>query len=114
MIESHAQSEIVLKVPLKMLVSVIVPCYNEEQVIVETNHELAATLALIEDLDFEIIYVDDGSGDATADLLHAIQAADSRARVVRLSRNFGHQLAVSAGLEHAAGDAAVIIDADLH
>jgi glycosyltransferase involved in cell wall biosynthesis len=96
-----------------MLVSVIVPCYNEEQVIVETNHELVATLAAIQGIDFEIIYVDDGSRDATADMLHAIHAADSRARVVLLSRNFGHQLAVSAGLEHAAGDAAVIIDADL-
>jgi dolichol-phosphate mannosyltransferase len=96
-----------------MLVSAIVPCYNEEEVIVETTHELVATLAAIEGIDFEIIYVDDGSRDATADLLHAIQAADSRVRVVRFSRNFGHQLAVSAGLEHAAGDAAVIIDADL-
>jgi len=96
-----------------MLVSVIVPCYNEEQVIVETNHELVATLAAIQGIDFEIIYVDDGSRDATADMLHAIHAADSHARVVLLSRNFGHQLAVSAGLEHAAGDAAVIIDADL-
>jgi len=96
-----------------MLVSVIVPCYNEEQVIVETNRELVATLAAIPGIDFEIIYVDDGSRDATADMLHAIHAADSHVRVVLLSRNFGHQLAVSAGLEHAAGDAAVIIDADL-
>lgn len=98
---------------MKMLVSVIVPCYNEEQVIVETNHALVTTLAAIAGTDFEIIYVDDGSRDATGEMLHAIQAADSRVRVVRFSRNFGHQLAVSAGLEHAAGDAAVIIDADL-
>jgi polyisoprenyl-phosphate glycosyltransferase len=96
-----------------MLVSVIVPCYNEEQVILETNDALVTTLAAIADIDFEIIYVDDGSRDETGDVLHAIQAADSRIRVVRFSRNFGHQLAVSAGLEHAAGDAAVIIDADL-
>jgi glycosyltransferase involved in cell wall biosynthesis len=102
-----------LKVPLKMLVSVIVPCYNEEQVIVKTNHEIVATLAAVQGIDFEIIYVDDGSRDATPEMLHAIQAADKHARVVLLSRNFGHQLAVSAGLEHAAGDAAVIIDADL-
>jgi glycosyltransferase involved in cell wall biosynthesis len=96
-----------------MLISVIVPCYNEEQVIAETNHQLIATLETLEDLGFELIYVDDGSCDATADLLREIQAEDDRIRVVRLSRNFGHQLAVSAGLEHAAGDAAVIIDADL-
>ena len=96
-----------------MLISVIVPCYNEEQVIVETNRQLVATLAALEDLDFEIVYVDDGSSDKTVDLLRAIQSADERTRVVRLARNFGHQLAVSAGLEHAAGDAMVIIDADL-
>lgn len=97
----------------KMLISVIVPCYNEEQVIVETNRQLVATLAALDDLDFEIVYVDDGSSDKTVDLLRAIQSADERTRVVRLARNFGHQLAVSAGLEHAAGDAVVIIDADL-
>jgi glycosyltransferase involved in cell wall biosynthesis len=102
-----------LKVSFKMLVSVIVPCYNEEQVIVETNRELIAALASLPGIDFEIIYVDDGSSDATADRLQAIQGADHRIRVVRFSRNFGQQLAVSAGLEHAAGDAAVIIDADL-
>jgi cellulose synthase/poly-beta-1,6-N-acetylglucosamine synthase-like glycosyltransferase len=57
---------ICLKVPLKMLVSVIVPCYNEEQVIVEANHELVATFAASQGIDFEIIYVDDGSRDAPA------------------------------------------------
>jgi glycosyltransferase involved in cell wall biosynthesis len=96
-----------------MLISVIVPCYDEDEVLVETNRRLAATLEGLEQVDFEIIYVDDGSRDRTADILREIQAADKRTRVVRLSRNFGHQLAVSAGLEHAAGDAAVIIDADL-
>jgi dolichol-phosphate mannosyltransferase len=98
---------------VKMLVSAIVPCYNEEQVIVETNRELIAVLDSLPGVDFELIYVDDGSSDATADLLQAIQGADHRIRVVRFSRNFGQQLAVSAGLEHAAGDAAIIIDADL-
>jgi dolichol-phosphate mannosyltransferase len=96
-----------------MLISVIVPCYNEEQVIVETNRQLVATLEKLEPVAFEIVYVDDGSGDKTAAILREIQAADKHIRVVRLSRNFGHQLAVSAGLEHAAGDAVVIIDADL-
>jgi len=62
---------------------------------------------------FEIIYVDDGSTDSTASVLRELQAEDSRVRVVRLSRNFGHQIAITAGLEHASGDAVVIIDADL-
>lgn len=96
-----------------MLVSVVVPCYNEEQVIAETNRQLVAALAALEATDFEIVYVDDGSSDATVDRLREIQNLDQRVRVVRLSRNFGHQLAVSAGLEHASGDAVVIIDADL-
>lgn len=96
-----------------MLISVIVPCYNEEQVIVETNRQLVATLNGLAPVDFEIVYVDDGSRDRTPDILREIQVADRHARVVRLSRNFGHQLAVSAGLEYATGDAVVIIDADL-
>ena len=96
-----------------MLISVVVPCYNEAEVIVETNRQLVATLAALDGLDFEIVYVDDGSKDATADRLREIQSADERTRVVRLSRNFGHQLALSAGLEHTAGDAVIFIDADL-
>ena len=96
-----------------MLISLVVPCYNEEQVIVETNRQLVATLTSLDGVDFEIVYVDDGSRDSTPDLLREIQAADRHVRVVEFSRNFGHQLAVSAGLEYAAGDAVVIIDADL-
>lgn len=96
----------------KALLSVVVPCFNEEEVIQETHSRLAAILATL-DLDFEIIYVDDGCRDRTAELLRDIQAQDNRARVVRFSRNFGHQIAVTAGLEHAAGDAVVLIDADL-
>lgn len=96
-----------------MLISVIVPCYNEEAVIVETNRQLIATLEAIPQVDFEIVYVDDGSSDATPDILREIQFANRHVRVVRLSRNFGHQLAVSAGLENISGVAAIIIDADL-
>lgn len=96
-----------------MLISVVVPCYNEEEVIEETHRHLAAALEGLDGLGFEIVYVDDGSRDRTAEKLRAIQASDRRARVVLLSRNFGHQLAVTAGLEHAAGDAVVVIDADL-
>ncbi|HLN96967.1 MAG TPA: glycosyltransferase family 2 protein [Pyrinomonadaceae bacterium] len=96
-----------------MLISVIVPCYDEELVIDETNRELFVVLAGIADTEFEIIYVDDGSRDKTLDILRKIQSGDRRVRVLGLSRNFGHQLAVSAGLEYAAGDAVVIIDADL-
>ncbi len=95
------------------LISVVVPCFNEEQVIGETHRRLGAALASLPDVDYEIVYVDDGSRDRTASLLRSLQIGDSRVRVVLLSRNFGHQLAVSAGIEHARGDAVVLIDADL-
>lgn len=96
-----------------MLISVVVPCYNEEDVIGETNRRLLATLEALDQVDFEIVYVDDGSRDQTPEILGGLQAANSRIRVVSLSRNFGHQLAATAGLEHASGDAVVLIDADL-
>lgn len=95
------------------LVSLVVPCYNEEAVLRETHAHLIAVLEELEGLRFEVIYVDDGSRDATLSILREQQAGDERVRVVSLSRNFGHQVAVSAGLEHAAGQAVVIIDADL-
>jgi len=96
----------------RMLLSVVVPCMNEEDALRETNRRLVAVLEGIS-LNFEIVYVDDGSTDSTADLLGELQAHDPRIRVVRLSRNFGHQIAITAGLEHASGDAVAIIDADL-
>jgi glycosyltransferase involved in cell wall biosynthesis len=92
--------------------SVVVPCMNEEQVLAETNRRLIATLSQIS-LNFELIYVDDGSTDSTPDLLREIQLQDHRVRVVLFSRNFGQQVAITAGLEHTRGDAVAIIDADL-
>ncbi|HJQ16805.1 MAG TPA: glycosyltransferase family 2 protein [Allosphingosinicella sp.] len=98
--------------PPSPTLSVIVPCFNEEEVIEHTHARLCAALTAITS-SYEIIYVDDGSRDRTAELLHKIQKTSPRARVLRLSRNFGHQIAVSAGLDYAAGDAVVLIDADL-
>ncbi len=94
------------------MLSVIVPCFNEAEVIEHTHQRLTAALEKITP-DFEVIYVDDGSRDRTAELLREIQSGSSRAKVIRLSRNFGHQIAVSAGLEYARGQAVVLIDADL-
>jgi dolichol-phosphate mannosyltransferase len=95
-----------------ILLSVIVPCLNEEEALRNTHVRLSSVLEQLP-THFEIIYVDDGSTDATPEVLRELQAYDSRVRVVRFSRNFGHQMAITAGLEHAAGDAVVIIDADL-
>lgn len=95
------------------LLSIVVPCYNEEEVIRETHRRLTQVLSQPGLPKFEVIYVDDGSRDQTPLILRELQYADPHVRVVLLSRNFGHQLAVSAGMEDARGDAVVLIDADL-
>ena len=95
------------------LLSVVVPCFNEEAVIGETHRQLVSALEQVPELDFELVYVDDGSRDGTLDLLRGIQRGDSRVRVIALSRNFGHQIAVTAGIQGTRGDAVVVIDADL-
>jgi glycosyltransferase involved in cell wall biosynthesis len=96
----------------RMLLSIVVPCLNEEEALRNTNLHLVTALDLIP-ADFEIVYIDDGSTDSTLEILRELQSRDKRIRVVRFSRNFGHQMAITAGLEHAAGDAVVVIDADL-
>ena len=101
-------------IPPPSSLSVVVPCYNEEAVIAETHRRLVAALeGLGGGAGFEIVYVDDGSRDETARVLRGLQHGDPRVRVVLLSRNFGHQVATTAGLEHASGAAVVVIDADL-
>ncbi|HTR89308.1 MAG TPA: glycosyltransferase family 2 protein, partial [Solirubrobacteraceae bacterium] len=92
------------------LLSVVAPVYNEEELIEEFVRR--ATVA-VGGFPFELILVNDGSSDKTPELLDRIANADPRVRVVHLSRNFGHQAALTAGLEHARGDAVAMIDADL-
>src|SRR5579863_7101344 len=91
-------------------VSVVVPCFNEEEVIAECFARLTQVLGLIGDA-YGIIFVDDGSRDNTPWALRDLFAHDPNITVVFLSRNFGHQHAVTAGLTVARGDATVIIDA---
>lgn len=95
------------------LLSVVVPCFNEEDVLPETHRRLIEVLETVPAHAFELIYVDDGSRDATLDILRGFQQADPRVRVVVLSRNFGQQMALTAGLQNAAGEAVAVIDADL-
>ena len=92
--------------------SVVVPVFNEADGIAAFHERCAAALAAISDRS-EIVYVDDGSTDASWARLLAIRDGDPQVRLIRLSRNFGHQIAISAGLEHAAGDTVTVIDADL-
>ncbi len=95
------------------LISVVVPCYNEEESIAETHRRLGSLAADRPGERFEFVFVNDGSRDQTLELLRGIAASDDRVRVVSFARNFGHQLAVTAGVDHARGDAVVLIDADL-
>jgi polyisoprenyl-phosphate glycosyltransferase len=92
--------------------SLVVPAFDEEGVIEELAGRLAAVMDQL-DGDAEAILVDDGSRDRTYDLMRQAAAADPRIRVVRLSRNFGHQIALTAGVDAAAGDAVIVMDADL-
>jgi glycosyltransferase involved in cell wall biosynthesis len=96
-----------------MLLSIVVPCYNEEAVIAETIQRLSRFGQEINELELEFIFVDDGSQDATRSLLRQHASQDARIRIVSFARNFGHQIAVTAGIDCARGDAVVLIDADL-
>ena len=98
--------------PGRGLLSVVIPCHNEQEVIESTHTRLVEVLPRT-GMDFEIVYVDDGSRDATLARLERIAARDPRVRVIELARNFGQQAAMSAGLAAARGDAVVITDADL-
>jgi dolichol-phosphate mannosyltransferase len=92
------------------LISVVAPMYEEEETAAVFCERVRAALG---DADWELIVVDDGSPDGTGAVLAAEAAADERVKVLSLSRNFGHQAALTAGLDHATGDAVVMMDGDL-
>lgn len=94
------------------VLSVVIPLYNEEETIWELFRRLTAVLER-QTLPHEVICVDDGSADQTPALLRKLALDDPRIRVIRLSRNFGHQCAVTAGLDHARGEAVIMMDGDL-
>ena len=95
------------------LLSIVIPCYNEQEVIHETMRRLGDLCAQLSDLDIEMIFVDDGSRDSTRAILKEYASRDVRIRVIGFARNFGHQIAVTAGIDAARGDAIVLMDADL-
>jgi len=95
------------------LLCVVTPCYNEENVIELYYEATKPVLKSIPELDHRIVFVDDGSQDATLERLNALAARDPAVRVYSLSRNFGHQIALTAGLDAARGDAVIIMDSDL-
>lgn len=93
-----------------MLLSVIIPVYNEEEIVAKTYEVLESEL---KDIEHELIFVNDGSKDRTREIVEELLKSNSNNKIINFSRNFGHQAAFSAGLDHAEGDAVVIIDGDL-
>jgi glycosyltransferase involved in cell wall biosynthesis len=96
----------------KPLISVVVAAYNESENLPELYRQLISVFQT-DDFKLEILVIDDGSSDGTLDWLRSAAQKDPRLRYISFSRNFGHQAAVTAGLQHATGDAVVIMDADL-
>src|SRR4051794_16464127 len=94
------------------VLSVVVPAYNEAEVLAAFHERLANVMAGLDD-DWEVVFVNDGSSDATLALMQQLREVDPHVVVVNLSRNFGKEIAITAGLDHADGDAVIVIDADL-
>lgn len=92
--------------------SLVVPAYNEKVVLPEFMRRASAALEAT-GLSWEIIFADDGSSDGTAELVRAYREKDPRIGLISLSRNFGKEIAMTAGLDHSRGQAVVVIDADL-
>jgi dolichol-phosphate mannosyltransferase len=97
---------------MSVVCSVIVPVFNEEEVINETYKRLTEVMQSTGE-SYEIIFVNDGSRDKTALMAREICMKDANVKLIDFSRNFGHQTAITAGMDHACGDAVVVIDADL-
>lgn len=94
-------------------ISIIVPCYNEQESLHFFYNEIIKTASEIPDAEFEFLFIDDGSSDDTLDILKQLRQQDKRVRYLSFSRNFGKEAAIYAGLENSIGDYVVIIDADL-
>lgn len=94
-------------------ISYVLPVYNEELGIEKFHQELIAVVESLRDMEFEFIYVNDGSRDGSLSLLRSMAEGDPRIRVIDFSRNYGHQIAITAGIDAAHGDAVIIMDTDL-
>ena len=94
------------------LYSVVIPLYNEEEVVLECVRRVSGVLEEI-DGDYEVIFVNDGSHDKTMELVQGECSKNKKLKVLSFSRNFGHQIAITAGMDHAQGDAVIVMDADL-
>jgi glycosyltransferase involved in cell wall biosynthesis len=92
--------------------SIVIPVLNEEETLEELQRRLTPVMDAL-DGPCEVVLVDDGSTDGSVNVMLQLRARDNRFKIIRLSRNFGHQIAISAGLDHARGNAVIVMDADL-
>jgi len=92
--------------------SLVIPIFNEEETIPELDRRLRAFLGVLNET-WEVIFINDGSRDRSPELLKALAASENRYRVISFARNFGHQIAITAGMDYAEGEAVVVMDADL-
>jgi len=97
----------------RRLISLILPVYQEEEGIIEFHQELRLQTDMLKEFEFEFVYVNDGSTDTSGKLLKKLAKDDCRITVINFSRNFGHQIAVTCGLDHSRGDAVISMDTDL-
>ncbi|WP_214325862.1 glycosyltransferase family 2 protein [Nonomuraea sediminis] len=97
----------------RQLISYVLPVFNEQDGLRLFHERLTASTDLLSRFDFEYVYVNDGSADGSLNVLHELARADERITVIDLSRNFGHQMAITAGIDHAVGDAIIVMDTDL-
>ncbi|MEP6962324.1 MAG: glycosyltransferase family 2 protein, partial [Acidobacteriota bacterium] len=95
------------------LVSIVVPVFEEEQNLRELYHGIRSALSTVEDIAYEIVFIDDGSRDETWSVVSGLREQDLRVKGIRLSRNFGHQAALTAGYHYATGHAIISMDGDL-
>ena len=94
-------------------VSIVISAYNEEGNVAELYKQLNKELKKVKNAEFEMLFVDDGSKDKTLAEVKKLQTKDARVKIVQLKRNFGHEIAMTAGMDYAKGDAVVFMDADL-
>lgn len=94
-------------------ISVVIPMYNEEEVVKTSYLRIEKVLEELKQYEYEIIFIDDGSKDKTLELLQEIAKENEKVKILSFSRNFGHQVAVTAGIQYVTGDAVIIMDADL-
>lgn len=95
------------------LVSIVISAYNEQDNVTELYKQLNTSLKKVKNIDFEFLYVDDGSSDKTYTNCLKLQKKDDRVKLVQLKRNFGHEIAMTAGMDYAKGDAVIFMDSDL-